>query len=231
MYGDEVNSDFGIVFSSSGKSQVNSRSIASVWRHALVATACAASIGAANASTYIVGQLVSGVGAPANPAFAQLTVDVLDSDVYFTVEAQNLAASFQGSPYIAALAVAPEDTGNLGSFSGSVNSLVKMTSTTAGAPFVFQFAMGDDSARLTDGGNVSWVWEGGAGHFQRFAIQVEGLSYVGTASAWYEAIVQDEGTGGGGSGGSGVSPVPEPESGMMLLAGGLLLASQLRRKR
>jgi hypothetical protein len=176
-----------------------------------------------------VGQLISGIGAPSNPEFATLSVDVLGADVFFYLEVQGLNA-FDGNPYVSAVAVAPDDTGSLDTFSGSVNKLVKLTTTNAGSPYAFEFAIGEDGDRLGEGGSLAWTWIGGAGHYQNFALQVEGLAYPEATSAWYSAIIQDEG-GGGGDGGGGPSPIPEPESGLMLLAGGLLLASAHRRRK
>lgn len=146
------------------------------------------------------GELLSGVGAPEEVTFAKLTVREEGNNVLFTLSAEGLE-QFVGTPFIRNLAIKfkdddaeDHDKKNGSSFMlGSVtdaNGINNLSISSGGGPggaWDGQFVFGKGASdRLTDNEVISWTWVGGAGLWDDFALHVQGLSYGGTTSAWYE---------------------------------------------
>ena len=181
--------------------------------------------------TYTFGELISGQGAPEELTFATLVVTETGKDVTFKLTASGLDKFSGSSPFVGGLAVETTDGSSLGSVTnvqGGVKTLDVSKGSGPGGEWdgVFSFGQGNND-RLTDNETVSWTWTGGAGHWEEFAIHVQGLSYGGTTSAWYEV----------GDGNTTpktplapVMAVPEPDAQAMLALGLAVLALRRRKK-
>jgi len=137
--------------------------------------------------TYEFGQLLSGSGAPQTLNFATLTATVSGDDLLFTLQAHGLEQFAGAEPFLGALAINGDQVGTVADVSG--DAPVKMVNGSGpGGGWAFRFSfIGKNRDRLVDDETVSWTWIGGAGHLGNVAAHVQGISYDGTTSAWYQA--------------------------------------------
>lgn len=140
----------------------------------------------AQTMVYEFGQLLSGNGAPETLTFATLSATVSGDDVLFTLDAHGLDQFAGDQPFLGALAINGDSVGDVGDVSGGAS--VKMVSGGGpGGGWAFRFSfIGKNRDRLVDDETVSWTWIGGAGHLGNVAAHVQGITYEGTTSAWYQ---------------------------------------------
>jgi len=135
---------------------------------------------------YEFGQLLSGSGAPETLTFATLSATVSGDDVLFTLDAHGLDQFEGDQPFLGALVVNGDNVGAVGDVSGGASvKMVNGGGPGGGWSFRFSF-IGKNKDRLVDDETVSWTWIGGAGHLGNVAAHVQGISYGGTTSAWYQ---------------------------------------------
>jgi len=187
----------------------------------LASTAALLFSGAATATTWTSGTLMSGAGAPSSPTFATLTSTVVGNDIEFTLAAHGLdlfSAEAGSTVFVGALAVAGSNL-NIGSVADVGGGVSAVGSNAGNGPtgnYDFRFTFGQGAkSRLTDGESVTWTWVGGADELVTgYALHVQAISYGQTTSAWYAT-----------------SPVPEPQTYALFAAGLALVGAQLRRRR
>lgn len=184
------------------------------FRSALVVATTALAAAGAQAEVFVFGGLLSGTG-PAAPSFATLSVTQNGADLDFVLSAPGLDL-FGAASFLGALAV---DGVKMGAVSNVSGGTVVALASGGGPTGVFDFRFdltGPKQARLLDGESVSWTWSGAHQSVAglSFAAHVQSVQIGGASdSLWYSATA-----------------VPEPEAGVMALAG-LAVAGYVGRRR
>ena len=158
----------------------------------LASTAALLISGAASATSWTAGTLLSGDGAPASSTFATLTSTVVGDDIEFTLTTHGLdlfSPEAGGTVFVGALAVAGSNL-NVGSIAGVSGGVTSVGSNPANGPtgaFDFRFTRGQGASnRVTDDESMTWTWVGGADEsVTGYALHFQAISYGQTSSAWY----------------------------------------------